>query len=83
MEDAVRKATAFVAERLGIRDRGAIKEGFFADIILFNRDSIRDMGDFLQPTIPPAGIDSVMVNGKIVYGKNECTGERPGMVLRL
>lgn len=83
LEEAVRKATALVAQRLGVRDRGTIKEGYFADIVLFDKDSIRDMGNFLQPTIPPEGIDVVMVNGKIVYRKNGFTSERPGMALRL
>ncbi|MGB2581570.1 MAG: amidohydrolase family protein, partial [Thermoplasmata archaeon] len=83
IEEAIRKSTSLVAERMGISGRGVLKEGLFADIVLFDRDSIRERGDFIEPAIPPVGIDTVVVNGRIVYDKGDFAQETPGKVLRL
>lgn len=83
IEEAVRKATGMVAQRMGIQGRGIIEEGAFADIVVFDKDTISETGGFLEPASPPAGIETVIVNGRIVYGSGEFTGEKPGAVLRL
>ena len=83
IEEAVRKATSLVAERMQISGRGVIQEGAFADIVVFDRDSISDMGSFLEPAKPPVGIRTVFVNGSVVYHDGIFTEKKPGMVLRL
>lgn len=83
IEEAVRKATSLVAERMGLSGRGVLKEGCFADVVVFDRNSISEMGDFLEPAKPPAGIEAVVVNGRIVYEGGVFTQERSGKVLRL
>lgn len=83
IEQAVRKATGLVAERMGIAGRGVLKEGAFADIVLFDRESISETGGFLEPAKPPSGIEAVIVNGRTVYERGRFTQERPGSVIRL
>ena len=83
IEEAIRKATGLVAERMQISERGVIQEGAFADIVIFDRDSISDMGSFLEPAKPPLGIRTVFVNGSVVYHDGIFTEKKPGMVLRL
>ena len=82
IEEAVRKATGLVADRMGIEDRGRIEEGTYADVVLFDKDSISEGGTFLRPSEPPSGIEAVIVNGRIVYREGRFTEEMPGMVLR-
>ena len=82
LEEAIRKATSFPAEVIGLKDRGVIKPGAFADILIFDFKTIKDVNDFLNPTKPPEGIEYVIVNGKIVYQDMAHTGEKPGIVLR-
>ncbi len=82
IEEAIRKATSLVAERLGIPDRGVLRKGSFADLVLFDKDSISETGNFIEPARPPSGIRTVIVNGRIVYENGGFTQERPGMVLR-
>jgi N-acyl-D-aspartate/D-glutamate deacylase len=82
LEEAIRKATSLPARVIGLKDRGTIKEGAFADIVLFDSEEIRDMNDFLNPDKPPEGIEYVLVNGTIVYENMTHTGKKPGKVLR-
>lgn len=82
LEEAIRKATSFPAQRFGIRDRGIIKKGFYADILVFDLDHIDYKGDFLNPYQIPEGIEFVFVNGKSVYRKKIHTRAMPGRVLR-
>jgi N-acyl-D-amino-acid deacylase len=91
LQEAVRKMTSFPAQRLGLHDRGVLRPGAWADIVVFDLDRIHDRATNLYPhTYPfenyphqyPEGIDYVFVNGvKVVEGK-EHTGALPGMVLR-
>lgn len=83
IEEAVRKATGLVAERMRIPERGVLKPGAFADVVLFDRNTISDMGSFLEPARPPVGIQAVVVNGSIVFQNEEFTENKPGMVLKL
>jgi N-acyl-D-aspartate/D-glutamate deacylase len=67
---------------LGLKDRGILREGAYADILVFDLESIEEGGGFFEPTRPPRGIEHVLVNGTIVYEKGSHTGARPGKVLR-
>jgi N-acyl-D-amino-acid deacylase len=82
LEEAIRKATAMPASFMGITDRGILKEGNYADILLFDFNTINYPGDFKNPAQKPDGIKAVIVNGKIVYKDTEFTGEKPGKVIR-
>jgi len=80
--EAIRKATSLPAQVIGLKDRGVIEEGAFADIVLFDFNEIRDMNDFLNPDKPPQGIEYVLVNGTVVYENMTHSGKKPGKVLR-
>lgn len=82
LEEAVKKASSFPARRFGIEDRGILKPGAYADIVLFDFKTIKGNANFTNPTLPPEGIELVMVNGQIVYKDKAHTGARPGKVLR-
>jgi N-acyl-D-aspartate/D-glutamate deacylase len=82
LEDAIRKMTSFPASRLGIRDRGVIREGCFADFVLFDPDKISDQATYEQPRQFPEGIPYVIVNGKILVNNGSFTAIRTGKVLR-
>ncbi len=79
--EAVKKVTSMPAAKMGLRDRGSIKEGNFADIVVFDPHSIKDKATFIDPHQYPAGIDYVIVNGKVVIDHNTHTGELPGKIL--
>jgi N-acyl-D-aspartate/D-glutamate deacylase len=82
LEDAVRKMTSLAAQRLKIFDRGLLKPGMYADIVIFDPETVMDMATYQQPHQYPKGIDYVLVNGEIVIEEGEHTGARPGKVLR-
>ncbi len=82
LEEAVRKATYLPAQRFGLKDRGVLSPGAYADIVVFDFEKIKMKGDFLDPAQPPEGILYVLVNGKVVYKEKAHTGLRPGKVLR-
>ena len=82
MEEAVYKMTGLTARVFGLKDRGNIAPGYFADLVLFNQDEVIDRADFLAPTTPSAGIERVMVNGQTVWQDGAPSGKRPGGVLR-
>jgi N-acyl-D-aspartate/D-glutamate deacylase len=79
---AVHKMTGRAAERMGIRDRGFLREGLAADLVLFDAARIADRATFQDPCQPPAGIDCVIVNGEVVVEHGRQTSSRPGRVLR-
>jgi dihydroorotase/N-acyl-D-amino-acid deacylase len=81
LEDAVRKATSAVATRLSIPDRGVLREGFFADIAVFDPVTITDHSTFEQPHALSEGVRLVFVNGALVVRDGRHTGARPGRVL--
>jgi N-acyl-D-amino-acid deacylase len=82
VEEAVRKMTSLTAETFGIKDRGLVAEGYFADLVLFNPNTIIDEATFEQPSEPAAGVSRVFVNGSCVWQQGEATGNRPGRGLR-
>ncbi len=81
IEDAVKKMTGDTAGIIGIEKRGRLALGFFADMVVFNMQEIRDMAVYEQPRQYPAGIESVMVNGKWAIKGGELTGNYPGKVI--
>lgn len=81
LPEAIRKMTALPAKRLGWKDRGTIREGAFADLVLFNPDTVIDHATFAQPQALPTGIEKVFVNGELVWSEGRATGARPGRVL--
>ena len=82
LEEAIRKITTLPANRLGLPDRGWLKEGYYADITVFDPDIIQDLTSDEDPAQYPEGIDFVMVNGQLVVENGKPTGALPGKVLR-
>lgn len=82
LEDAIRKMTSAATRRLGIRDRGLLQEGLFADIAVFNPDTIIDHATFEDPNQLSTGVEYVFVNGVAVVKAGKVTGEKPGVALR-
>ena len=82
MEEAIRKMTSLPAKMLGLKDRGIIKDGYFADLVIFNPENIKDTATFKEPHSYPEGIEHVVVNGKIVLEKGKMTEVKAGKVLR-
>jgi len=81
-EEAVMKLCTRPHSKLGIKDRGIIRPGFFADIVLFNPATVNTEADYTGVARYPEGIDYVVVNGKVVVEKSEHTGEKPGKLIR-
>lgn len=82
LEEGLKKATYLPAQRFGLQDRGILKPGAFADIVVFDFETITDNLDFFNTAKPPSGIEYVLVNGTIVHKDGSHTGEKPGKVLR-
>lgn len=82
LEDAVRKMTAIPAQRLGLQDRGILRDGMKADVVVFNPEQVRANATFESPKQYPDGIDYVLVNGQLVIDNGTHTGALPGRALR-
>lgn len=82
LEDAVRKMTSLNAAKVGLRDRGLLRSGQFADIVLFDPERVIDRATYTEPFQYPAGIEYVIVNGRVVIDHGEHTGATPGRALR-
>lgn len=82
LEEAIRKMSAFPAQRLGLKDRGMIKKGMKADLVLLNKDKVIDRNTFTQPETLSDGIEIVFVNGEKVWENGKVTGKLPGNILR-
>jgi N-acyl-D-aspartate/D-glutamate deacylase len=82
LEDAVRKMTALNAAKLGLRDRGLVRSGHFADLTLFDPEKVIDRSTYTRPFQYSEGIEYVVVNGKLVLEKGKHTGAKPGRALR-
>ncbi|MGY5854160.1 MAG: D-aminoacylase [Candidatus Thorarchaeota archaeon] len=79
---ALRKMTSYPADRLGLKDRGRINEGMWADIVIFDPDIITDMATYERPNLFPLGIQCVIVNGEIVVEDKTQHPVYPGKVIR-
>ena len=82
LEEAVRRMTGYPAATFGLTDRGVIRAGAFADITVFDPETVLDRATFDTPATPAAGIELVLVNGRAVWRDGAVTGERPGRALR-
>jgi dihydroorotase/N-acyl-D-amino-acid deacylase len=82
LEDAVRKMTSAVTTRLQIQDRGLLREGMFADIVIFDPETIEDRATFEDPHQLSVGVHYVFVNGVLVLREGVHTGALPGRALR-
>ncbi|HZE88390.1 MAG TPA: D-aminoacylase [Verrucomicrobiae bacterium] len=82
MEEAVRKMTSLPASRMGLADRGIVRPGMAADLVVFNPDTIRERSTYEDPLHYSAGIPYVAVNGKLVVDGGKITAVRPGRALR-
>ena len=82
LEDAVRKMTSAVADRLSIRDRGELREGMYADVMLFDPNTIIDKATYEQPHQLSVGVKYVLVNGVAVVSDGKVTGAKPGKIVR-
>ena len=82
LEDAIRKFSALPAQRMRLTDRGVIKQGMWADLVIFDPQTIRDLATFEQPNQLSQGMQYVLVNGVPVIADGQMTGALPGKVLR-
>jgi N-acyl-D-amino-acid deacylase len=82
LEEAVRKMTSLNAAKLGIYDRGILRPGMYADVTVFNPESVMDNATYTDPFHYNEGIQYVIVNGQLVVDDGEHTGARPGRALR-
>jgi N-acyl-D-amino-acid deacylase len=82
LEDAVRKMTSLNAAKAGLRDRGLLRAGMYADITIFDPDRVIDRATYTDPFQYNEGIQYVIVNGQIVLDGDKHTGARPGRALR-
>jgi N-acyl-D-amino-acid deacylase len=81
LETAVHKMTGLTAANFGLKDRGVVREGAFADLTLFDADTVDEAASYEKPIAAAHGIATVIVNGRIVWQDGQSTGARPGRVL--
>jgi len=82
LEDAIRKMSALPAQRMRLTDRGVLKAGMWADVVIFDPATIRDLATFDQPNQLSQGMQFVLVNGAPVIDEGKMTGKLPGKILR-
>ncbi len=82
LEDAIRKFSALPAQRLRLADRGVLKQGMWADVVVFDSETVRDVATFDDPNRLSEGMEFVLVNGVPVIENGKMTGALPGKVLR-
>ena len=81
-EQAIHRMTGLAAETFGLKNRGQIQEGYFADLVVLDRATVADVATFESPTVPSAGIEHVYVNGRLTWSKGATCANRPGRVLK-
>jgi N-acyl-D-amino-acid deacylase len=81
LETAVHKMTGLTAVNFGLTDRGVLKEGAYADLTLFNEETVDEVATYENPIAMARGINTVIVNGAVVWDQGKATGVRPGRVL--
>ncbi len=82
LEDAIRRMTSLAAQKFQLKDRGLLREGFAADLVIFDENTVTDRATFEQPHQFSVGFDFVLVNGAITINNGRHTGERAGRALR-
>ncbi len=81
LSHAIRGLTGLPAEIVGLRDRGLLKEGYTADVVVFDYDRLNDRATIFEPNLPAEGVEYVMVNGEFTIDEGRPTGALPGRVL--
>ena len=81
LEDAIRKFSALPAQRMRFADRGVLKQGMWADVVIFDSKTVRDLATFDNPNQLSQGMEFVLVNGVPVIENGKMTGALPGKVL--
>ncbi len=82
LAEAVRKLSGLAAANVGLRDRGTIAPGKYADLVLFDPATVMDRADREDPQALSPGVRAVWVNGRVVYHAGRATGELPGRAIR-
>ncbi|MFX1452340.1 MAG: amidohydrolase family protein, partial [Promethearchaeota archaeon] len=82
LQDAIRKMTSFPAQKLGLKDRGILKEDYWADITIFDAKTIIDKATYENPRLYSEGVKYVFVNGVVAYNKGDFTGSKSGIPIR-
>jgi N-acyl-D-amino-acid deacylase len=82
LEDAIRKFSALPAAQMRIADRGVLKEGAWADVVVFDPDSVRDLATFENPNQLSVGMQYLLENGVPVIAQGKATNALPGKVIR-
>jgi N-acyl-D-amino-acid deacylase len=82
LEDAVRKMTSLPAQILGLGDRGQVREGFAADVVVFDPATVAETNSFERPKAYATGVHYTIVNGVVVIDRGSHTGARPGKALK-
>lgn len=82
LPETIRKMTSLTAQTLGLTDRGSLKTGYAADLVLFDPENITDHGTFTDPVQYATGVKAVWVNGTLVWQNGKATASRPGKILR-
>ncbi len=82
LEDAIRKLSALPAQRMRLTDRGVLKQGMWADVVVFDQETVRDVATYDSPNHLSEGMEYVLVNGTPVIENGKMTGALPGKVLR-
>ncbi len=82
LHDAIRRMTSYPAQKLGLKDRGILREGYWADITIFDEERIIDKATYENPRLYSEGVEYVFVNGVIAYKKGVFTNSKSGMALR-
>ncbi len=82
LEEAIRKMTSFPAQKLGLRDRGMLREGLWADVVVFSPLEVQDTATYDEPARFPVGMKYVIVNGEVVVSEGRHTGATPGRLLK-
>ena len=82
LEEMIKKMTSMPADKIHIKDRGRIEKDKYADIVVFDYNTIQDKATFIDSQQYPEGIPYVLVNGKVVVENGDHTGEMPGIYMR-
>jgi N-acyl-D-amino-acid deacylase len=82
LETAIHKMTGLTAKNFGLTGRGLVQEGAYADLTLLNPETVNEGATYIAPKTPAIGIDTVIVNGAVVWRYGKPSGARPGRVLR-
>lgn len=82
LEEAIRKMTSLPAQTFGVKTRGLLREGYEADIVIFDPETVMDRSTYEEPNVGPEGIQCVLVNGEIAVERGRVTGTTSGKVLR-